>query len=260
MDTIAIAWDAVNAAMDVFGDNTAFAFVGGSYARGDQKPGSDVDAFVAIRQSDLDQERGYAERLRRMHHDAGLDFDHCGEILTIATLEGLLAFTEQCVATVPAVQRSACYLADCPLSVFRKGDVVFKFLADPKVAVYDPDGHLPGLEQRAAGYFRSWPMPRIQDHKGSLALPDPSPQRSLAMVWQARESGAEWMDTPVGAGLDRWFGSEIAQRAAAITGLPVIAEPPPDPRSCPLPDGSAALKALLSAQCLAFLHTEPEGQ
>jgi hypothetical protein len=251
--------DAVDAALDVFGDNVAFAFVGGSYARGSHRPGSDVDVFVAIKQSDVDSERVYAERLRQLHRDANLDFDHCGEIFAMAVLDQLLAFTERCIASVPAVQRSACYLADCPLSVFRKGDVVFKFIADPKTAVYDPDGLLPALEQRAAEYFRRWPMPRIQDHKGSLQLPTPSPQHRLLTTWQERTTTAQWADTPVGVGLERWFGTELPERDAALAGLPVVAVPSADPRSCPLPVASQTFAALLSAQCLAFLHTEPEG-
>lgn len=259
MSAMAVVEDAVGAALDVFGDNAAFAFVGGSYARGSHRPGSDVDVFVAIRRADLERERVYAERLRQLHRDAKLDFDHCGEIFAMAVLERLLTFTERCIVAVPAVQRSACYLADCPLSVFRKGDVVFKFIADRKTAVYDPDGLLPALEQRAAEYFRRWPMPRVQDHKGSLQLPAPSPQHRLSMTWRERATTAEWADTPVGVGLDRWFGTELAERDAALSGLPVVAVPPADPRSCPLSDASQTFAALLSAQCLAFLHTEPEG-
>ncbi|MFE3873323.1 nucleotidyltransferase domain-containing protein [Kitasatospora sp. NPDC059146] len=248
---------ASRAAVEIFGDDLLCSFVGGSYARGSDKTTSDIDLFVVTARSDHDRERLLAERLRDVHQAAGLDFDHCGEILTLDTLNTLLAFTEHCIAAVPAVQRSACYLADCPLSVFRKGDVVFKFLTDPKTAVHDPAGLLPALEARAATYFSAWPMPRVQEHKGRLRLQSGSPQQRLAGLWQDRDATDSWTDTPVGIGLERWFGTELAARSAVLyPGSPVNVAPP-DGATCPL--SVAALASPLSAQCLAFLHSEPEG-
>ncbi|WP_404868458.1 nucleotidyltransferase domain-containing protein [Kitasatospora griseola] len=248
------------AAVEIFGADLLCSFVGGSYARGSNKATSDIDIFVVTARSDHDRERLFAERLRDVHLAAGLDFDHCGEIFTLDTLNTLLAFTEQCIAAVPAVQRSACYLADCPLSVFRKGDVVFKFLADPKTAVHDPAGLLPALEARAAAYFSAWPMPRVQEHKGRLRLPSGSPQQQLADLWQSRDATDAWTDTPVGVGLERWFGAELAARSGALDPVGPVAGAPPDAAACPLPGtAGTTLAALLAAQCLAFLHSEPEG-
>ncbi|MET8541566.1 nucleotidyltransferase domain-containing protein [Kitasatospora sp. NPDC004799] len=251
---------ASRAAVEVFGDGLLCSFVGGSYARGSNRTTSDIDLFAVTARSDHDRERLFAERLRDVHLAAGLDFDHCGEILTLDTLNTLLAFTEQCIAAVPAVQRSACYLADCPLSVFRKSDVVFKFLTDPKIAVHDPAGLLPALEARAAAYFSAWPMPRVQEHKGRLRLPPGSPQQRLASLWQNRDATDAWPDTPVGIGLERWFGAELAARSEALHRGSPVAVAPPDGATCPLPvTADTTLTALLSAQCLAFLHAEPEG-
>ncbi|MFE2725644.1 nucleotidyltransferase domain-containing protein [Kitasatospora sp. NPDC059327] len=250
---------ASNAAVEGFGDNLLCSFVGGSYARGTNKPTSDIDLFVITAHSDHGQERRFAERLRALHLLAGLDFDHCGEAFTADTLNDLLGFTEASIAAVPAVQRSACYLADCPLSVFRKGDVVFKFLADPKIGVHDPAGVLPALEARAAAYFSTWPMPRIQGYKGRLRLPPDSPQHQLSYLWQSRVATAEWADTPVGIGLERWFGTELLSRTDALPAGCQDAQPPADGATCPLPTADETLAASLTAQCLAFLHTEPEG-
>lgn len=250
---------ASNAVVEVFGDNLLCSFIGGSYARGTHKPTSDIDLFIITARSDHDQERHFAERLRALHLLAGLDFDHCGEILTVDTLNDLLAFTETCIAAAPAIQRSACYLADCPLSVFRKGDVVFKFLGDPKTGVHDPARMLPALEARAAAYFSTWPMPRIQDHKGRLRLPPGSPQHQLSNLWQSRAATSAWTETPVGIGLERWFGTELPIRAGALHAGRIAAQPPSDGSTCPLPIADETLAAPLTAQCLAFLHTEPEG-
>ncbi|MET8626581.1 nucleotidyltransferase domain-containing protein [Kitasatospora sp. NPDC004669] len=248
------------AAVEIFGDNLLCSFVGGSYARGTNKQTSDIDLFVITARSDHDRERLFAERLRDVHLAAGLDFDHCGEILTIDTLNTLLAFTEHCIAAVPAVQRSACYLADCPLSVFRKGDVIFKFLTDPKTAVHDPAGLLPTLEARATAYVSAWPMPRIQEHKGRLRLPPGSPQQRLADLWQSRDATDAWTDTPVGIGLERWFGTELPARSEALHKTGPVTSPALDGAGCPLPVAAdTTLAAPLTAQCLAFLHTEPEG-
>ncbi|MGW3073888.1 nucleotidyltransferase domain-containing protein [Kitasatospora sp. NPDC001132] len=251
---------ASRAAVEVFGDDLLCSFVGGSYARGSNKKTSDIDLFVVTDRSDHERERLFAERLRDVHLAAGLDFDHCGEVLTLETLNTLLAFTEDCIAAVPAVQRSACYLADCPLSVFRKGDVVFKFLTDPKIAVHDPAGLLPALEARAATYFSAWPMPRVQEHKGRLRLPPGSPQQRLAGLWQDRDTTDAWTDTPVGIGLERWFGTELPARSEALHQAGPVTAPALDGTSCPLPVvAGTALATSLIAQCLAFLHTEPEG-
>ncbi|MDT3399833.1 nucleotidyltransferase domain-containing protein [Streptomyces sp. B1866] len=256
----AITGQAVHLAEDRFADNLALAFVGGSYARGTHQATSDIDAFVLLHHSDRAAERAFAKNLRDLHHRAGLDFDHCGEIFDAATLEALLAFTEQVLAAAPALQHSACYQADCPLSVFRKGDVVFKFLADPKIHIRDPHHLLPDLEDRATAYFTRWPMPRVQEHKKHLHLPPGSPQSRLAAQWAAHAAGRDWTDTPVGIGLERWFGATpLRARARRFPPLPAAAAPH-SPRACPLPDAQGPARQAFAAQCLAFTHpAHPEG-
>ncbi|UGQ14343.1 nucleotidyltransferase domain-containing protein [Yinghuangia sp. ASG 101] len=256
--TATAAQEAVRLAAYHFADNLALAFVGGSYARGNPTSTSDIDVFVLLRRGDRSAEEGFAEALRDLHHGAGLSFDHCGEIFDGDTLETLLTFTEHALAAAPALQRSACYQADCPLSAFRKGDVVFKFLADPKAHVLDPDGRLPGLEERAASYFARWPMPRIQEHKKHLALPAGSEQARLAARWICRADGPQWTDTPTGIGLDRWFGDPLKHRIGRLPPQPVTTAPS-DPRACPLPLTYGTDRQAFAAQCLASTHPPLEG-
>ncbi|MBF6215785.1 nucleotidyltransferase domain-containing protein [Nocardia puris] len=166
-----LAQDSVRLAREEFGDNLLAAWVGGSHARGTAKPTSDIDTVVILGEPDHEAEREFAEQFRALHQRAGLKFDHVGEVFDLATLHRLIAFTERCLTAVPAIQQSACYLADCSLSIFRKGDVVLKMLEEPKIFVTDPGKVVDELTARARDYFRAWPMPRVQPHKGRLALP-----------------------------------------------------------------------------------------
>ncbi|MGN2636418.1 nucleotidyltransferase domain-containing protein [Nocardia takedensis] len=234
-----------------FADNLLAAWVGGSYARGTAKPTSDVDTVVILRAPDHPAERGFAEAFRALHQQAGLKFDHVGEVFDLATLHGLLDFTERCLSAVPAIQHSACYLADCPLSAFRKGDVVFKMLEEPKIFLHDPGMIVDRLTARARDYFLRWPMPRVQPHKNALALPDGSRAAALAETWAHRAETGDWVDTPVGIGLHRWFGPDLAVRARAFDRRRPVTAAVGRPHACPRLVADTDLNALLSAQCLS---------
>jgi predicted nucleotidyltransferase len=249
---------AVSAARDIFGNHLALAFVGGSHARATSKPSSDIDIFVVLNSPQRDRERRFASVLRDLHTAHALSFDHCGEVFDAQTLENLLAFTERCIAAAPAIQRAACYQADCALSIFRKGDVVFKFLVDPKICIHDPHDTLPALGQRAHRYFTRWPMPRIQEHKGQLILPEGSAQQDLVGTWDAHSATGGWADTPVGIGLERWFGPVLDPRAAALSSENQFVRTPDNPRSCPLTFAPPRSRRVLQAQCLAFPPTPQE--
>lgn len=246
-----IAEETVKLARTSFPDSLLAAWVGGSYARGTAKPTSDVDTVVILRESDHDAERTFAEQFRALHQQAGLKFDHVGEVFDLASLNGLLDFTERCLAAVPAIQQSACYLADCSLSVFRKGDVVFKMLEEPKVFVHDPGMVVDKLTARAVDYFQRWPMPRVQPYKDRLTLPDGSHSAALAETWARRADTDDWVDTPVGIGLHRWFGPDLVVRARAFDRQPPVTAAVGRPHACPRPVADADLGALLSAQCLS---------
>ncbi|WP_067659601.1 nucleotidyltransferase domain-containing protein [Nocardia harenae] len=246
-----IAGRTVELAQQLFGGNLLAAYVGGSYARGANKPTSDVDTVVILRQAHRAREADFAEQFRELHRTAGLKYEHCGEVFDLPTLEGLLTYTERCLEAVPAIQQSACYLADCPLSIFRKGDVVWKMLEEPKICVFDPDSILDGLTERAQRYFTRWPMPRIQTYKGRLRLPDGSRHALLAHSFAALANTSQWAHTPVGIGLERWFGRDLIWRSEALVGQAPVTDPTQNPAACPLPEAGRDLAALLAAQCLA---------
>lgn len=253
--------EAVRLATSTFGAHLLLAFVGGSHAAGTPSPHSDIDVFVLIDQPDPPAEMAFATKLRELHAAHGLHFDHCGEIFDAAALTTLLNTTERCLATLPALQRLACYQADCLLSVFRKGDVVFKFLADPKASIEGDRALLAMLEQRAARFFARYPMPRVQEQKDQLDVP-PGDEAQLLTRFAERADGPRWFDTPVGVELGRWF---LTPPSALTDARPQTARPPLDStgglaaRRCPLhvlpPDDPAI--PYLKGQCLA--HIPPEG-
>lgn len=251
---------AVQLAIDGFGPNLRVAFVGGSHARGDARSDSDIDVFVVLDQPERDAEERFAVALKRLHERFGLGFDHCGEVFDRQTLRELLVFTRLCVGRLPTIQQLGCYQADCLLSAFRKGDIVFKFLTDPKVMVHGDTVYLSELEHIAQAYFHAFPMPRIQQAKGALEIDPTSTEFGVLREFQNALTSDRWLHTPVGVGLERWF----RPRSVAPTGLDPALARPPSPRLphhvCPLHARplDEETSALLRAQCLA--HAKGETQ
>lgn len=234
--------DAVQLAESVFGTNLMLAFVGGSRANGTARSRSDIDIFVVIYESDRSRERQFARELRNMHRDARLDFDHYGEIFSRATLTGLLDFTEGILTAESAIVDSACYRGNCLLSIFRKGQVVFGFLCDPKTHVRDHGGTLAALEERAQRYFQRWGVERA--HGDTVLLPPGSEQQLLADAWH------DGLDTPVGIGLERWFGPDLKDRLDHLNAASGDVETALQRMECPLPALSPSVWEAHAAQCL----------
>lgn len=255
MSTHPAVWRAVALAERRFDGNRRLAFVGGSHASDTAGPTSDIDIFVVLSRPDRDTEEQFAEELRELHAEQGLSFAHCGEVFDAATLVRLLDFTDACLTAMPALQHLACYQADCLLSVFRKGDVVFKFLTDRKIGIRGDTHYLTQLERRAADFLSRFPMPRVQHHKRHLQIAAGTPEGTLLADLTARLDGPSWKATPVGVDLGRWFRRSLPERPPGRPGpLPVI-----DPRSCPLhATAPESATRLLRAQCLAHLPTEGE--
>lgn len=254
------AEEAIALATSTFGPELVLAFVGGSHAAGTAHASSDVDIFVVIRKSDRSSECAFAVGLRELHRRHGLNFEHCGEVFDMETLEDLLTATHECLKRLPALQLLACYQADCLLSVFRKGDIVFKFLVDDMVCVTGDREYLSALHDRAEAYFAQYPMRRVQHHKGKLLIETGSGPSRLINTWLDRVAVSGWTDTPVGIGLGRWF----SRQAIGDPPPPVQADPAgwpsPSAIACPLsanPTNTPA-GAVLRWQCLAS-HTDPGG-
>jgi len=243
---------AVQRAIDGFGSNLCVTFVGGSHARGDARSDSDVDVFVVLDRPDRAAEERFAVALKRLHERFGLSFDHCGELFDRQTLHELLEFTRLCVDRFPAIQQLGCYQADCLLSAFRKGDIVFKFLADPKLSVHGDTMYLSELEQMAQAYFDAFPMPRIQQAKGALELDPTSTEFEVLREFQKALTSDRWLHTPVGVGLERWFRSRSVGPVSAPAGAGPIGSELPR-HVCPLQarPHDEETSALLRAQCLA---------
>lgn len=245
--------EASELARTVFGSDLRVAFIGGSHAAGTAGATSDIDTFVVLRHPDPAAERDYARALRALHDRAALAFGHCGEVFDQRTLARLLTFTDTFLTSLPGIQDVACYQADCLLSVFRKGDIVFKFLIDPKVHVVGDTDYLAGLETQARDYFTRFPRARVQRLKGRLHLDADGPRCAALDGVEALVRGDRWTESPVGVGLHRWFA---VRQVPAAPVTPAWGSPPGGGTGCPL---DARLdhphEVLLRAQCLA--HPAP---
>ena len=239
---------------EVFSERPVFSFVGGSYATGRQSPTSDVDIFVLLRRSEPILEREFAHSFLEAHKQWGVPVPgHCGEVITTISLESLLRSVEQTISTVPEILSSACYHSDCILSAFRKGDVLMKFLADPKICFRGDAQFLGRLEQRAVKYFATYEYPRVQlDKDEELLFRDGSQLGAMHHQYSSLAHEGNPTETPAGIELDRWF--------ASLGGAPKSpGRIPPIRRQCPLEAGQ--MKQCHSAfewQCLG--RTSDGGQ
>lgn len=240
-----IALSAVCLAESIFGENLALAFVGGSRASGALTSRSDIDAFVVIETSDRESEGLFAKELRALHVSNGLHFDHYGEIFSRPSLNSLLYFTEELTSAFPAIRESPCYRGNCLLSIFRKGQVVLRFLQGAKLHIRDRCGWLRQLEKRSHNYFAAWDV-EIPGPDESVNLPVESKQYRLAESWQNPRNRYS-TDTPVGIVLERWFGENLASR---LEGLDVRggSRGPVVRGNCPLAQARSTPYAI---QCLA---------
>jgi hypothetical protein len=250
-----MATAAVRLAMAHFGDNLRFAFVGGSYGARCARRDSDVDVFATLWEPAVHDELRFASALRELHRAHDLRFEHCGELFDVVTLEHLLTLTESWLRAVPELQHVGCYHGDCILSAFRKGDVVMKFLLDPKCSAIGDAGYLAALERRAVRYFEEFPMERIQTEKGRLSFP--RGDRVAAVEESLRELAAspDYVHTPLGVSLHRWFGARALQQRTFVPSKTRENVAPDMRRQCPLTmwGEHTATGSTVRHQCLA--HT-----
>lgn len=246
--------ESVELARDIFGSNLRLAFIGGSYAAGIARSRSDIDLFIVMHVSDPLAETSFARQFRQLHEEAGLDFGHCGELFDTTTLCNLLDFTDLYLRRFPDIQHSACYQADCLLSVFRKGDIAYKFLNDPKLLTVGDITWLEEMEKRAMQYFEQFPLPRFQHQKGKLRMLPGSPQAELLGKFTSRLHSSDLVDTPVGVGLHRWFGTPLILRQTALLQEEIAQQVQISSRFCPLdpPIISSDVVRLVGRQCLAI--------
>lgn len=245
-----LASSTVRLAEQVFEDELLFAFVGGSRATSTHHASSDIDTFVVLTSRDRAKEAEFASRFRRIHDHHELEFEHCGEIFDRATLDALLDFNENLVGSFPGIASSPCYRGNCLLSIFRKGQVAFSFLASPKIHFAGSHGVLEQYESRARHYVG---RTRVEEPPpvNQVALPIGSTQHELLEGLMRRRHGADWMETPIGIGLERWFGTHVSERLVRLEPRIAVDEPPDERLECPLPRCGWDVSNGHAAQCLA---------
>lgn len=237
-------------AESTFGANLTLAFVGGSRASGSFKSASDIDTFVVLNTNDRESEELFARELADLHLSRGLHFDHYGEIFSRTTLEGLLEFTERLTVMFPAIGKSPCYRGNCILSIFRKGQVVLRFLQEPKVHISGDKELLHRLESRSRAYFAAWDV-EIPGPDEAVALASGSEQQRLARSWSRTLDDRLPVDTPVGIGLERWFGEGLESRLVNLDAAVDPEEIAGGGLTCPLPGSRSSAYTM---QCLAGEH------
>ncbi|MEK9135448.1 MAG: nucleotidyltransferase domain-containing protein [Patescibacteria group bacterium] len=203
-----------------FGDNILFTFIGGSYAKNTQKSNSDIDIFVLLKNQDYDKEITYAKYFEKFHKKYGLEPGHIGEIFDKLTLDNLFQETEYILNEFPEILETACYHTDCILSIWRKGDVAMKFFLDSKILVSGDKKLLNKYIQRSKKYFKKNNTERIQKEKNRLVFPRESDIKGSERMQRIYRETKKFFDTPVGIGLNRWFGNSLSRRLCPKAYLP----------------------------------------
>jgi hypothetical protein len=236
-----------------------YAFIAGSRAGVNARPDSDVDFVVVLNYPSRHHEIGVAEAMRDLHIAYGLEYSHCGEVISQPTLENMLLAGPNLRRLIDiGFLDCACFGADCILSIARKFLVVLGMLAGPKS---NPVGDLYALQAdalRASQFFDSVPRfripkpPRVLDWE-SCRSDSPrldSWQRFMAMI-QANN----FDDTPVGIGLERWFMHPTIHAPAISSSedqtAPLAAFAP---EKCPLEQMPTQhqLRSAIEVQCLSI--------
>lgn len=222
-----------------------------------------IDYVVVLNRPSRSQETSVAQALRDIHRAHALQYSHCGEIISLPTLENMLS-------AVPLLRylievgylECACFGADCILSIARKFLVVLHMLAGPKSNVV---GDIKALKQdvsRASLFFESVPefsfpkAPQVLDWTG---VPSDSPRLAGWQRFMGLIEAGEFLETPVGVSLEKWFAHAMilpAERPAyqdhgAGFGAITLCK-------CPLEQlpSHQGLRKVIQSQCL-FLKVSP---
>ena len=241
----------------IFRDNLLFSFIGGSHATGKQKIDSDVDIFIVINDSDVQSESDFAKYFILEHERNNLKFDHIGQILTISTLDNLIATAEKIIEHCNIILDTACYHADCILSIFRKADIVLKMLELQKIF---PKGNLDTLskyQDAAYQYFRSYNYKRIQLAKKLLFIPNSDTFKNKRDLIYKISTTNKYDCSPIGINLDHWFDINISDKISSIARMSnSYKKAPLNIYECPLSyiDKSSTSYSIFELQCLSHYY------
>lgn len=256
---------ATQLAQESFGNNILFSFVGGSYATKKAKPTSDIDLFVLLARGDQDSELKFARRFLDFHRRYNLHVKHCGEVFSLFTLDTLLEATKLIYKTAPLILELACYHGDCILSIFRKGDIAMKFLADPKILITGDHNLLLQYEHIANEYFAKSTMARIQTEINNIHDSSVSEEclnvHHLRKFYENLVDVGNFIETPVGIGLERWFSKQVVMEKLASVQSLQLPLPVEHPRNvCPrnLLPLEIFETSSIKYQCLGTYHEDFE--
>lgn len=134
-------------AIEVFGNNLAFAFIFGSYAKGIARANSDIDMLVCVKEKNQTQEETFTTWYFELHNRLGRipDCDYPVEILTTENLSNMSK-------ALPKLK----------LDLYKNDSIVFDYttwaqiISDQKVAVVDTQYTLKNLSQEYSSYPEKW--------------------------------------------------------------------------------------------------------
>ena len=197
--------------------NLRYAFISGSRAGGNPRTDSDVDYFVVLNQPSRSHETSVAQAMRGLHLAHALQFSHCGEIISIPTLDNMLSAAPQLRHLIKSgYLECACFGADCILSIARKFLVVLHMLAGPKSHVV---GDINALQQDASSatlFFdsvREFSFPKPPQVLDWTGVSSDSPRLANWQQFMSLIQNGDLLDTPVGVGLERLFAHAMVHPA-----------------------------------------------
>ena len=193
-------------------DNLLLSFIAGSRAKDNYNPKSDVDLFVILKRPLRNEEELLSRKLQEFHEINNLKYEHCGEIFSQDTLEIMLKSCPNLSELIKVgFSESACFQAECILSIARKTLVVLHMLASEKKMITGDRNALSNYENVAKDFYSNHSNIFICTSQSQLNWVDtPSTLKSVHDEWKRimrKIHKGDFNDTPIGTSLDKWFKS-----------------------------------------------------
>lgn len=98
-----------------------------------------------------------------------------------------------------------------------------KFFLDPRICIRGDEDMLNKYINRSEKYFEKYPKERIQKEKGKLIFPsskDIEKSKNLLKTYHEMHRKEDYVDTPSGIQLSRWFSKRLHKRLCPKAYLP----------------------------------------